>query len=110
VESMIEAPPRREAPAPVVPRAGTGTAVTEAPRGLLVHSYEYDAGGRIVTADVITPTAMNASSVEAHFRDAVERSTDRSETALARKLEMIARAYDPCISCSVHVVQTRDAR
>jgi sulfhydrogenase subunit alpha len=109
VEAMVEEPPRREAPAPVVPRAGTGTAVTEAPRGLLVHSYGYDEEGRILTADVITPTAMNASSVEAHFRDAIQRSADRSEAVLARKLEMIARAYDPCISCSVHVVQRRDA-
>jgi sulfhydrogenase subunit alpha len=101
---------QREAPVPVCARAGTGTAVTEAPRGLLVHSYTYDQDGRVAAADVITPTAMNAASIERHFRYAVEQSPDKSDAVLTRRLEMIARAYDPCISCSVHMVRLkRDA-
>ena len=95
------------APAPIVPRAGTGTAVTEAPRGLLVHSYTYDADGRIARADVITPTAMNAASLEHHFQDAVTRGAALDDAALRKRLEMIARAYDPCISCSVHLIRRR---
>jgi sulfhydrogenase subunit alpha len=94
-----------ERPIPVEPRAGTGTGITEAPRGLLVHSYAYDANGCIVSADVITPTAFNAASMEAHFRAAVEQSPERDEAALGKRLEMIARAYDPCISCSVHLMR-----
>jgi sulfhydrogenase subunit alpha len=98
-----------EAPrVPVTPKAGTGTAVTEAPRGLLFHSYTYDAEGKIVSGDVITPTAINAASVENHFRHAVEQSADKSVAVLTRRLEMIARAYDPCISCSVHLVEKRE--
>jgi coenzyme F420-reducing hydrogenase alpha subunit len=27
---------------------------------------------------------------------------------LTKKLEMIARAYDPCVSCSVHLIRPRD--
>jgi sulfhydrogenase subunit alpha len=97
-----------EAPrVPVRPKAGTGTAVTEAPRGLLFHSYTYDKDGRIVSGDIITPTAINAASIEDHFRHAVEQSSDKSVPELTRKLEMIARAYDPCISCSVHLIQKR---
>jgi sulfhydrogenase subunit alpha len=91
------------APVTVKPRAGTGTAVTEAPRGLLVHNYEFDAEGRVVAADVITPTAFNAASVENHMRAAVEQCDDPAD--LDRRLQMIARAYDPCISCSVHVIR-----
>jgi sulfhydrogenase subunit alpha len=94
---------------PVVPRAGTGTAVTEAPRGLLFHSYTYDEQGRVLAADVITPTALNAASIEDHFRHAVRQNAGSEPAALARKLEMIARAYDPCISCSVHLVRQGDA-
>jgi sulfhydrogenase subunit alpha len=105
VDTLIDEPPRPERPVTVTPRAGTGTAVTEAPRGLLVHSYTYDRHGRIFSADVITPTAMNASSIEEHFRRVVEQSEDRQESTLKRKLEMVARAYDPCISCSVHIVR-----
>lgn len=85
-------------------RPGRATAVTEAPRGLLIHSYTYDGEGRIAAADIVTPTAMNAASIEQHLRQAVMESTDRSREVLTRKLEMVARAYDPCISCAVHVV------
>jgi sulfhydrogenase subunit alpha len=96
-----------ERPAPVVPRSGTGTAVTEAPRGLLLHRYTYDAGGRIAAAEVLTPTALNAASVEERFRAVVERDPAAGDAALTLRLEMVARAYDPCISCSVHLIRRR---
>jgi sulfhydrogenase subunit alpha len=91
----------------VQPRAGTGAAITEAPRGLLIHSYTYDDDGRVTAADVITPTALNAASIELHFRRAVEQCTDRDEAVISKRLQMIARAYDPCISCSVHLLRKR---
>jgi len=107
IEQLLRAGVREERPVPVHPRAATGTAITEAPRGLLIHSYTYDAEGRVVTADVITPTALNAASMELHFRCAVEQSVERDEAVISRRLQMIARAYDPCISCSVHLVRRR---
>lgn len=94
-----------EEPLAVLPRAGAGTGVTEAPRGILVHSYTYGADGRIRNADIITPTAMNAAMLERHMRAAVEVSNPEDEPMLKKRLEMVARAYDPCISCSVHVVR-----
>jgi len=109
VEQLIEEGLRPEAPVAVTPRAGTGTAITEAPRGMLVHSYVYDGQGRIVSADVITPTAFNAASLEEHLRRTAEQSIEEDTPTLTRKLEMIVRAYDPCISCSVHVLDMRDA-
>jgi sulfhydrogenase subunit alpha len=108
VQQLLDKGVRPERPVPVRPRAGTGTAVTEAPRGLLVHSYTYDNAGLLTVADVITPTAMNAASIERHFRVAVDQSAEKDDATLTRKLEMIARAYDPCISCSVHLVRRRD--
>ena len=96
-----------EEPVPVVPGEGGATVVTEAPRGILLHGYTYDATGRIVTAEVITPTAFNAASVEDHFRHVIEEDPKEDDAALTRKLEMVARAYDPCISCSVHLVRRR---
>jgi len=100
---------RPEDPVPVQPKAGSGAAAVEAPRGLLVHSYSYDGQGRLTAADVITPTAFNASSVEDHLRRTVEQNAGESDEALTRKLEMVVRAYDPCISCSVHLVRKRHA-
>jgi sulfhydrogenase subunit alpha len=107
VEQLLRDGVQDERPLPVSPRAGTGTAITEAPRGLLIHSYTYDEEGRIVAADVITPTALNAASIETHFRQAMEQCAERDEAVIAKRLEMIARAYDPCISCSVHLVRRR---
>ena len=107
VDRLIRKGLRPERPAPVQPRAGTGTAVTEAPRGLLVHSYQYDGDGRLVSADVITPTGMNAATVENHLRRTAEQNPESAETALRAKLEMVVRAYDPCISCAVHLVHKR---
>jgi sulfhydrogenase subunit alpha len=107
IEQLLQDGLQDERPVGVRPRAGTGTAITEAPRGLLIHSYTYDENGRIVSADVITPTALNAASMELHFRRTVEQCTDRDDAVIAKRLQMIARAYDPCISCSVHLVRRR---
>jgi sulfhydrogenase subunit alpha len=107
IEHLIHDGINDERAMPVHPRAGTGSAITEAPRGLLIHSYTYDEAGYITAADVITPTALNAASIELHFRRAVEQCAERDEAVISRRLQMIARAYDPCISCSVHVLRRR---
>ena len=41
------------------PRAGTGAAATEAPRGMLVHRYRIEADGTIAEARIVPPTAQN---------------------------------------------------
>jgi sulfhydrogenase subunit alpha len=105
IEQLLRDGVKDERAMPVHPRASTGSAITEAPRGLLIHSYTYDEEGRIVSADVVTPTALNAASIELHFRRAVEQCADRDEAIVSKRLQMIARAYDPCISCSVHLVR-----
>jgi len=107
VERLLRDGVRDERPVPITPCAGTGTGITEAPRGLLIHSYTYDGQGRVTAADVITPTALNAANMELHFRKAAEQCAEKDEAVLGRRLEMIARAYDPCISCSVHLIRKR---
>jgi sulfhydrogenase subunit alpha len=90
-------------------RAGRGIGAIEAPRGTLFHEYELDGNGRVVAANVITPTAQNLASTECDLRQTAERllaDRDTSDDRLKLALEMVARAYDPCISCSVHVVRT----
>jgi sulfhydrogenase subunit alpha len=109
VESLLADDRPPEPVPPVTPRAGTGTGAVEAPRGLLVHSYRYDADGRLVTADVVTPTALNAASVEHRLRAAAEQTPTDDIDALRHRLEMVVRAYDPCISCAVHVLDQRRA-
>ena len=110
VDRFLEEGLADEAPVPVHPRAGDGTAMTEAPRGLLVHSYVYDEQGRLLRSDVVTPTAINAASIEDRFRAAVTQSAAGAADELKHKLEMIARAYDPCLSCSVHLIHKPHGR
>jgi sulfhydrogenase subunit alpha len=92
-------------------RPGRGVGALEVPRGTLFHEYELDAEGRVVSANVITPTAQNLANVERDMRQAVEGMLAGDpgipDTKLKLGLEMVARAYDPCISCSVHVVRAR---
>ncbi len=88
-------------------RAGKGVGAIEAPRGMLFHEYELDEKGRVVSANVITPTAQNLANVERDLKKAATEllKTNAEEKELKLGLEMIARAYDPCISCSVHIIR-----
>ena len=84
---------------------GAGSASVEAPRGVLYHHYEIG-GGQVVHADVITPTAQFLDMMEEHIRVAAENLVKEGDTEnIELKLEMVARAYDPCISCSTHLVK-----
>ena len=39
------------------------------------------------------------------FKASAERLVNEPEESLQAKLEMVVRVYDPCISCSVHLVR-----
>ncbi|MFR8300774.1 MAG: nickel-dependent hydrogenase large subunit, partial [Gordonibacter urolithinfaciens] len=77
---------------------------TEAPRGALFHDLELDAEGRVVHASIMTPTAQNVANLEADMRLLAEQLVaDGSEEDEVRlEIEKLVRAYDPCLSCSVH--------
>ncbi|RMF46378.1 MAG: Ni/Fe hydrogenase subunit alpha [Deltaproteobacteria bacterium] len=92
-----------ELPAP--DRFGAAVAVIEAPRGLLFHAYDYGDDGRIRAADCIIPTAQNLASIEADLRLRVPQVLDLGREDLTRQCEQLIRAYDPCISCSTHLLR-----
>ncbi len=94
-----------EAPKPYTVRAGRAAAAAEVPRGTLFHYYEVDRAGFITAADVITPTAQNFANAEDQFRATVRDGGTATAEELRRRLEIVARAYDPCVSCSVHVMR-----
>ncbi len=97
---------RGVAPEPPVEASGPGRAAAaiEAPRGLLIHRYEYDDRGRVVAADCVIPTAQNLASMEADLRALVPGLLGLDRPELTRRLEMLVRAYDPCVSCSTHLL------
>ncbi len=105
IDELLAAGIKQEKPSPVTPRAGTGTGAVEAPRGTLYHSYSFDKAGRLTEADVITPTAQNLANIEKDLRASVENLIDEPKQSMTSKLEMVVRAYDPCISCAVHLLE-----
>jgi coenzyme F420-reducing hydrogenase alpha subunit len=83
-------------------RAGYGVGACEAPRGTLYHAYELNEQGIVIKCNVITPTAQNLSNIEDDACTLLEQTQDLPEGERRHLLEMLIRAYDPCITCSVH--------
>ncbi len=83
---------------------GFGVSTTEAPRGILVYALEVR-DGKLNYADIITPTAFNLAMMEEHVRMMAEKHYSDDPERLKFLAEMVVRAYDPCISCSVHVAR-----
>ena len=88
-------------------KAGRGVGISEVPRGLLVHDYSYDDKGVITDANLVIPTGQNLANVEDDFRKIVPEILDQPQDRISHTLEMLVRAYDPCISCSVHMLDVK---
>ena len=88
-------------------QAGAGVGAVEAPRGILFHEYEYDDEGKCLSANMVIPTAQNLANLEADMRAYVPAIAGESKETITHRLEMLVRAYDPCISCSTHVIDLR---
>lgn len=88
----------------VLPRAGTGVGAIEVPRGILYHMYEFDKDGRVIQADCVIPTGQNHANIQ-HDIEALAKESAKAgieDREIEKLASMLVRAYDPCISCSVH--------
>ncbi|MDW7972070.1 MAG: Ni/Fe hydrogenase subunit alpha [Thermodesulfovibrio sp.] len=88
-------------------RAGEGVGAVEVPRGLLIHHYECDERGIFINANCVIPTNQNTQNIELDMLKLIPEIIDQSPEKIKLALEMLVRAYDPCISCSVHMVELR---
>lgn len=88
-------------------QAGTGYAVTEAPRGILYHRYKIDQNGIIQTSRIVAPTSHNQRIIEEDLRRVVEQYHDLDDQQLTERCEQTVRNYDPCISCSTHFLNVQ---
>ena len=103
---LIEAYEPPEAPSlPVVPRAGTGSACTEAPRGTLYHRYRIDAAGLIADAKIVPPTSQNQKVIESDLKHFIAHNLHLDDAQMTARCEQAIRNYDPCISCSTHFLK-----
>jgi coenzyme F420-reducing hydrogenase alpha subunit len=89
----------------VAPRAATGYACTEAPRGTLYHRYRVSGDGAILDAKIVPPTSQNQKRIEKDLFDFVPRHLDLSHEELTLRCEQAVRNYDPCISCATHFLR-----
>ncbi len=87
-------------------RAGVGIGIVEAPRGTLVHRYELDDKGQAVKVDLVVATQHNNYAFNDALLETASRliHSDHPDAATLNKLEMIIRAFDPCLSCSTHLL------
>ncbi len=86
-------------------KAGRGVGATEAPRGTLYHEHILDESGCVEKANYIIPTAQNLENIENDLYELVPKILDRPKEEVILNLEMLVRAYDPCISCSTHMLE-----
>ncbi len=89
----------------IEPKAATGYACTEAPRGTLYHCYRVDERGLIIDARIIPPTSQNQKTIENDLWQLVPQQIDLPETELTWRCEQAVRNYDPCISCATHFLR-----
>jgi coenzyme F420-reducing hydrogenase alpha subunit len=85
-------------------RAGEGVGAVEVPRGILYHHYLIDEKGMINKANCIIPTTQNNANIHHDLPELVKQQVKqkKKKPEITKLCEMLVRAYDPCVSCSVH--------
>ncbi len=88
----------------VVPKSGLGVGAVEVPRGILYHCYEFDDTGHILKCDCVIPTSQNHANIQHDLEELAAHyaKTGKQDREIELLAQMLVRAYDPCISCSVH--------
>ncbi|MCP4709822.1 MAG: Ni/Fe hydrogenase subunit alpha [Planctomycetes bacterium] len=85
-------------------QAGEGVGAVEVPRGILYHNYQIDDKGFVRKANCIIPTTQNNANIHHDMPELVKHEVAKgsNDKEITKLCEMLVRAYDPCISCSVH--------
>jgi len=93
---------RQDVRVKVTPRTGTGIGVVEAPRGTLMHRYTLTKDGRTKDLRLIIPTQINNAAININVKNAASEFIKNGEVkiGLLNRVEMVVRAYDPCIKCA----------
>jgi sulfhydrogenase subunit alpha len=88
-------------------RAGNGVGAVEVPRGILFHDYQTDENGVITNANCVIPTNQNTGNIEYDMMKLILEILNRSDEEITLATEMLVRSYDPCISCSAHLLNIK---
>ncbi len=105
---VVSSWPKRSEIGKIKYKANTGIGCVEVPRGSLFHEYSINETGRITQANCVIPTNQNMGNLEEDMRKLVpELLGKKTQEEITFGLEMLARAYDPCISCATHILDVK---
>jgi coenzyme F420-reducing hydrogenase alpha subunit len=105
---VVSSWPKRSEIGKIKYKSNTGIGCVEVPRGSLFHEYSIDETGNITKANCVIPTNQNMGNLEEDMRKIVpELLGKKTQEEITLSLEMLARAYDPCISCATHILDVK---
>jgi sulfhydrogenase subunit alpha len=104
IDELLERGIQPEDPPVVDVKSGEGVGSCDVPRGILFHHYAYDEDGLCTDANCIIPTNQNMANLNHDMQELVPQIIDKPQEEVRLMLEMLVRAYDPCISCSAHIL------
>ena len=107
IDLLLEKGIKHEEIKKIKPKKGRGVGVVEVPRGILLHDYTINNDGNCEKANCIIPTNQNHNNIQQDMEEIVPNILDKSEKEIELTLEMLVRAYDPCISCSTHYLDVK---
>ncbi|KUO39731.1 MAG: hypothetical protein AVW06_03360 [Hadesarchaea archaeon DG-33-1] len=86
---------------------GEGVSAVEAPRGTLFHHYMTDEDGFMKDINLIVATAQNYPAMHFGSRALAKALIKGGKVSegLLNRVEMLIRAYDPCLSCATHTIR-----
>jgi F420-non-reducing hydrogenase large subunit len=84
---------------------GEGVGVVEAARGTLFHHYVLDEDALVKRVNLIVPSTHNNPAMCTSIKDAAKGLIhgENVEEGLLNRIEMVFRAYDPCVACATHL-------
>ncbi|MEW5759033.1 MAG: Ni/Fe hydrogenase subunit alpha [Candidatus Omnitrophota bacterium] len=105
---VVSSWPKRSEIGKVKYKPNTGISCVEVPRGSLFHEYTINDTAHITAANCVIPTNQNMGNLEDDMRKIVpELLGKKTQEEITFDLEMLARSYDPCISCATHLLDIK---
>ncbi len=89
---------------------GEGVGIVEASRGTLTHHYKTDENGLVTEANIIVATVQNNPAMEKGIQQVANtyiKPGVEVDDKIFNLMEMVIRAYDPCLSCATHQLDTQ---
>ena len=97
-------------PEPMERVAGEAAGIVEAARGTLIHHYKTDDNGQVTNANIVVATIQNNPAMEMGIQQVAKdyiKPGVEVDDKIFNLMEMVIRAYDPCLSCATHTMDSQ---